>query len=140
MTVATAPRSYRAVAELDGDWWVVTVPELRGVFTQGRTYDQAKAMARDAIATMLEVAADRVAVTMEIRLPDHAETAISEVEQARTARARAAAAEQRKLWESAHRLRAAGVKVVDAAALLGISKQRVYQLLADQQPAVHSLP
>ncbi|MFL6117599.1 MAG: type II toxin-antitoxin system HicB family antitoxin [Catenulispora sp.] len=50
----------------------MTVPELRGVLAQGRTYDHAKAMARDAIATMLDIAADRVGVTMEIRLPDHA--------------------------------------------------------------------
>ncbi|GAA1951682.1 type II toxin-antitoxin system HicB family antitoxin [Catenulispora subtropica] len=131
MTEAEAPKSYRAIAELDGDWWVVTVPELRGVYTQGRTYDQAKSMARDAVATMLEVAANRVVVTMEVHLPDHAETAISQVEQARAARDEAAAAEQRTLAESARRLRAAGVKVVDAAALLDISKQRVYQLLAD---------
>jgi predicted RNase H-like HicB family nuclease len=116
---------------LDGDWWVVTVPDLRGVYTQGRTYEQARAMARDAIAAMLDVASDRVAVTMDVRLPGHAEDAISEVARARAARDEAAAAEQRKLRESARRLKAAGVKVVDAAALLGISKQRVYQLLTE---------
>lgn len=128
----TGPAAYRAIAELDGDWWVVTVPDLRGVYTQGRTYDHAKAMARDAIATMLDVPPDRVAVVMDVRLPGHAEDTISEVAQARAARDEAAAAEQRKLRESARRLKAAGVKVVDAAALLGVSKQRVYQLLADR--------
>ena len=131
MTRSAAPETYRAIAELDGDWWVVTVPDLRGVYTQGRTYEQARTMARDAIATMLDVARDRVAVTMDVRLPNHAEDAIGEVARARAARDEAAAAEQRKLRESARRLKAAGVKVVDAAALLGISKQRVYQLLAD---------
>ncbi|WP_194927014.1 type II toxin-antitoxin system HicB family antitoxin [Catenulispora pinisilvae] len=131
MTSPAAPETYRAIAELDGDWWVVTVPDLRGVYTQGRTYEQARAMARDAIATMLGVAADRVAVTMDVRLPGHAEDSIDEVSQARAARDAAAAAEQRTLRESARRLKAAGVKVVDAAALLGISKQRVYQLLTD---------
>ena len=131
MTRPAAPETYRAIAELDGDWWVVTVPDLRGVYTQGRTYEQARAMARDAIATMLGVAADRVAVTMAVRLPGHAEDSIDEVAQARAARDAAAAAEQRTLRESARRLKAAGVKVVDAAALLGISKQRVYQLLTD---------
>ena len=131
MTRSAAPETYRAIAELDGDWWVVTVPDLRGVYTQGRTYEQARTMARDAIATMLDVARDRVAVTMDVRLPNHAEDAIGEVARARAGRGEAAAAEQRKLRESARRLKAAGVKVVDAAALLGISKQRVYQLLAD---------
>ena len=131
MTRSAAPETYRAIAELDGDWWVVTVPDLRGVYTQGRTYEQARTMARDAIATMLDVARDRVAVTMDVRLPNHAEDAIGEVARARAARDEAAATEQRKLRESARRLKAAGVKVVDAAALLGISKQRVYQLLAD---------
>lgn len=131
MTRPATPEQHHAIAELDGDWWVVTVPELRGVYTQGRTYEQARAMARDAIATMLDIAPDRVVVTMEVRLPGHAEETISEVSRARAARDEAAAAEQRKLRESARRLKAAGVKVVDAAALLGISKQRVYQLLAD---------
>jgi predicted RNase H-like HicB family nuclease len=132
VTGPATPETYRAIAELDGDWWVVTVPELRGVYTQGRTYEQARAMARDAIATMLDIAPDRVAVTMDVRLPDHAEDTISEVARARAARDEAAATEQRKLRESARRLKDAGVKVVDAAALLDISKQRVYQLLADR--------
>lgn len=134
MTEPATPGTYRAIAELDGDWWVVTVPDLRGVYTQGRTYEQARVMARDAIASMLGIAPGRVAVAMEVRLPNHAEDTISEVARARAARDEAAAAEQRKLRESARLLKAAGVKVVDAAVLLDISKQRVYQLLTDHQP------
>jgi len=66
MTQPVAPETYRAFAELDGAWWVVTVPDLPGVFTQGRTYEQARAMACDAIATILDVPRDNVAVALEL--------------------------------------------------------------------------
>jgi hypothetical protein len=46
-----------------GRWWAISVPELKGVHTQARRLDQAEAMAREAIALMLDAdpAAIRVA-------------------------------------------------------------------------------
>jgi len=67
VTGPATPEAYRAVAEPDGDWWVVTVPDLRGVFTQGRSPEQARDMARDAIATMLDVDPEQITITMDVR-------------------------------------------------------------------------
>ncbi|WP_194905213.1 type II toxin-antitoxin system HicB family antitoxin [Catenulispora rubra] len=67
MTGPATPETYRAIAEPDGDWWVVTVPDLPGVHTQGRNREQARNTARDAIATMLGTDAERVTITMDFR-------------------------------------------------------------------------
>jgi predicted RNase H-like HicB family nuclease len=50
-------QTYTAVCRRHDDWWVIEVPEVDGVFTQAERLDQVEAMARDAIALMLDVAA-----------------------------------------------------------------------------------
>ena len=49
---------YRVDTERSGRWWAITVPELRGVFSQARRRDEVERMARDAIALYLDVALD----------------------------------------------------------------------------------
>ena len=46
---------YRVRAVRSGGWWAITVPELPGVFSQARRFDQVEAMAREAIALMLDI-------------------------------------------------------------------------------------
>jgi predicted RNase H-like HicB family nuclease len=50
-----AMRTYTARARRVGDWWAIDVVEFPGIFTQVRRLEQAEAMARDAIATMLDI-------------------------------------------------------------------------------------
>ena len=50
--------TYTAVARRAGDWWAISVPELKGVHTQARRLSRVEAMARDAIALMLDVPPD----------------------------------------------------------------------------------
>ena len=38
-----------------GEWWAITVPSLRGVFSQAKHLDEVPAVAREAIAMMLDV-------------------------------------------------------------------------------------
>lgn len=38
-----------------GEWWAITVPSLRGAFSQARHLDGVPAAARGAIAMMLDV-------------------------------------------------------------------------------------
>ena len=38
-----------------GEWWAITVPSLRGVFSQARHLDEVPVAAREAIALMLDV-------------------------------------------------------------------------------------
>ena len=65
--------TYHATAERDGSWWAVSVPELPGVFTQGRTWAQAEEMARDAIASMLGVAVRDVSVVLSTAASERGE-------------------------------------------------------------------
>ncbi|SCE80118.1 Uncharacterised protein family (UPF0150) [Micromonospora mirobrigensis] len=49
------PMKYTAKCVRSGDWWAITVPEIKGVFSQARRLDQVEAMTREAIALMLDV-------------------------------------------------------------------------------------
>lgn len=61
-------RVYVAVAERDGDWWLITVPEL-DIVTQARRLDQIDHQARDLIATWLDVDYATVEVDVDVRNP-----------------------------------------------------------------------
>jgi predicted RNase H-like HicB family nuclease len=113
--------------------WIARVPEVPGCHTYGRSLRQVKGRIREALSLWVDNA-DRAELEFDIRLP-------SEIRQkvAATRRAREAAHEaQRRASETAglsalalvrqHRL-----SVRDAAELLGISHQRVQQLV-DRPP------
>jgi predicted RNase H-like HicB family nuclease len=49
---------YTVTAQRDGRWWFVRVPEVPGAVTPARRLDQVKAMAREVVSLLLEVAPD----------------------------------------------------------------------------------
>ncbi|SCL19576.1 type II toxin-antitoxin system HicB family antitoxin [Micromonospora inyonensis] len=115
---------YTAVCVRSGNWWSISVPELRGVHSQARRLDQVEAMAREAIALMLDVSPRSFEV--EVRPEISAEVAA-----ARQARARLVEAErsaEKATVDAAKTLLEQGYTVRDAGSLLGISPQRVSQL------------
>ena len=48
-------RQHRVEVVRSGRWWAIAVPDLGGVFSQVRRLDQVDAMAREAIALMLDI-------------------------------------------------------------------------------------
>ncbi|MEV0129016.1 type II toxin-antitoxin system HicB family antitoxin [Dactylosporangium sp. NPDC050688] len=62
--------NYTAVCRRSGDWWAVTVPEVKGIHSQVRRLVEAEAMAREAIALFLDVAPDSFTVTVRPEVPD----------------------------------------------------------------------
>ena len=46
---------HRVEVVQSGDWWAISVPSLRGVFSQARNLDEVPEVAREAIALMLDV-------------------------------------------------------------------------------------
>lgn len=62
-------KTYTARCQRSGDWWAISVPELRGVHTQARRLEKAEAMVRDAIALFLDVPSDSFDVRIEPVLP-----------------------------------------------------------------------
>ena len=62
-------KTYTARCRRAGDWWAISVPELRGVHTQARRLEKVEAMVRDAIALFLDVPQDSFDITIEPVLP-----------------------------------------------------------------------
>lgn len=122
--------TYQATATRDGKWWAVEIhglPENYAGFTQGRTWDEAHAMAVDATALLLDVPAEEIEITLEPSDPVAAR-AIRAAEDAERAAARAEADRLGALADAARTLTDRGVTVRDAARMLKISYQRVSQL------------
>ncbi|MDG4771697.1 type II toxin-antitoxin system HicB family antitoxin [Solwaraspora sp. WMMD792] len=57
--------TYSVVCRRVGNWWAISVPELKGVHTQARRLDQVAAMAREAIALLLGI--EPVSVALDAR-------------------------------------------------------------------------
>ena len=118
-----------------GDWWAVEVPQVPGVHTQARRLDQVSAMARDAIALMLDVPPDSFDVTLGgVHLTPEKEPTPLEVQLRQVVSARQqieahlgqVAAQTRDMAEQ---LVGCGFTLRDTGQLLGMSHQRVAQLL-----------
>jgi len=119
---------YTAIAEREGSWWVITVPEL-DITTQARRIDLIEHMARDLVAIWLEVGPDSFDVDVSVHVPKEWQV---EVDRLKQAQARAKHAEEvaaKQARAVARRLKAQGLPVRDVGAVLGVSPQRVSQLL-----------
>jgi predicted RNase H-like HicB family nuclease len=127
--LATRPR-YRVIFERDESGaWLARVPSVRGCHTYGKTLDQARRRIREALSLWVDDA-DRAELVEEVRLPRRVRGAID------TSRARRRVADERRAEAHAATVRAARalvddcrVGLRDAAELLGLSHQRVQQLL-----------
>lgn len=122
-------RLYIVTATREGDWWELDVDGLDGVFTQARRLDQAEAMARDAIAVMLDVPEDSFDIEIRHVL---GEPLAKDVEAAKSARAvvdEANKEARQATRRAAGRLRGEGLPVRDIGRILGISHQRAAKIL-----------
>lgn len=117
--------AYTATATREGRWWVIDVAGV-GV-TQSRTLAEAHTWAQGLVEAVTgKAGAD---VTVIPSLPDgtidrvrHAQTATARAD----AELRAAAEEIREATRALHQM---GISQQDAAVILGVSRQRVAQLL-----------
>ena len=126
----TTPRSYRVAVARSGDWWAITIPELPGAFSQCKRLDQVEAMAREVIALMLEVDSAAIGgIDVDIELPDRVADELAALRRSeRLAEdARQTAAPARR--PAGEQLRTSGMSMRDVGRLLGVSHQRVSQLL-----------
>ena len=124
--VATAERSDRT-----GGWWAIEVPDLPGVFSQARRLDQVSAMARDAIAAFLDVSQDSVEIEVEPRLAKDLETLVTRAKRVREG-AELMQRESVDLTRTAViSLADAGLTVRDIGRVVGLSHQRIAQILVE---------
>jgi DNA-directed RNA polymerase specialized sigma24 family protein len=122
--------TYRVIATQEERFWLLSVPEL-DVVTQARTLDRAEATVRDLIAVWLDVPADSFAVEVEPRLGDEWTKLLRETRDARTTADKASARASELLRTSVTTLHDAGLSAREVGSLMGISYQRVQQLLAE---------
>ncbi len=138
----TLKKTYLAEVERDESGeWIGIVPSLRGVHTHARTLTKLRGYLEDAIVLWLEAerveageshpSVDRAQINVEldVRLPARARRAAATARRSRD-RARTAEADAADATLAAVReLSAAGLTLRDSAEVLGLSHQRVDQLL-----------
>ncbi len=127
-----AVRGFRVRAVRSGNWWAITVLDLPGVFSQSRRLDQVEPMAREAIALLLDVETSQIGpIDVDIVPPAPAAALIGKMNEALDAAHRATETATSARREAARALRADGLPMRDVGRLLGLSHQRVSQILAD---------
>jgi len=106
---AMSARTFEVTVEREGTWWVFEIPEL-GTGGQARNLAEVDYEAQGVAAMWLNVSPETVAVNVTVKGPEHA---LSE-------------------WAAAERdeqeARIAQARAADVGRVLGISKQRVYQI------------
>jgi predicted RNase H-like HicB family nuclease len=123
--------SYRVVVERDeAGMWIARVPSVRGCHSYGRTLEQVRVRIREALSLWVDDA-EVAELRFDIRLPAATRDGVRRARQARTRSAEA----QREASVAARQAAAVltsklGLSLRDAAELLGISHQRVQQLLS----------
>ncbi len=124
-------RSYTVRYEKDpSGWWIVTVPEVQGCLTQGRSLAEGRRRIREALALFVdEAAAARAELVDDIRLPARTSAVVRKAASARGQLDRVQAEAMKATATAATLLtRKFGLSVRDAAELLGVSYQRIQQL------------
>lgn len=122
-------RRFTVRARRIGGWWALDVDGAPGVHTQVRRLEQAEEMAREAIGGVMDISADSFEIVVAPEMPAPVRTI---VEQATTARSQAAQAQDTAAQltrDAARRLVQEGLTVRDAGSLLGVSHQRIAQLV-----------
>lgn len=121
---------FNVVVERGSDGvWLARIPKVRGCHTYGRALGQTRERIREALSLWVDDA-DSAELNFDVRLPAKIRT---ELERAHTARARSSDAAN----EAKEALRTVAADLTsslalsrrDAAELLGLSHQRVQQLL-----------
>lgn len=118
-----------ALAQRSGDWWAIEVPEVDGVFTQAKRLDQVPEMVADAVAMLEDVDPTTIEVevvpTIPADLREHLELAKVQRAKADDLNVEASALIRRV----AITLNREGYSMRDIGVVLGVSHQRVAQLL-----------
>jgi hypothetical protein len=123
-------KTYEAVVTREGRWWMIEIPELDGL-TQARRLDEVEKVAREYVAVTLDLPMSQVAVAVsriEVAGQDLLEAKVL-VDDLRTQaqQLEGLIAELARSFASA--MTEAGVPVRDVCTVLGVSHQRVSQLV-----------
>lgn len=128
-------RSYKVVIERDESGaWIARVPRVPGCHTYGRTLGEARRRIREALGLWV-ADADRAHLDFDVRLPEQARRVVRPLTVARRRAGDAQAEARAALVVAARTLVRAGFSLRDAGEVLGLSHQRVAQVLASPRRA-----
>lgn len=121
---------YEATARRSDDWWVLDVDGVSGAHTQSRRLDKAEAAISEVLSLLLNVSPTSFDVIVRPVLSAREEKALRDIVTARE-RLEAATAVISERQSQAARLLVTdeGLSYRDTAILMGLSHQRVAQLL-----------
>jgi hypothetical protein len=125
-----ARRTYDVLVERVGDQWGVTVPDVPGAISLVRKLSRAEEHIREAIAFVAKIDAAAFDVTVHLTLPQSDELAEVRSLTLRAEQLQREAADRTRVLVK--QLSADGITGGDLATILGVSPQRVSQLLAGQ--------
>lgn len=122
-------KTYVAVYERDqdADAWNVRIEGLQGCHTYGRSLRQAQTRIREALALWLDHEPETLAI--RDRLPTSVSSVATQVSRARQAAEAAGEKAQKQTTDAVKRLTDLGLSRRDAADVLGLSHQRIQQLV-----------
>lgn len=125
----TSSKTYTAIYDYDADdnAWNVRIKGLTGCQTYGRSIRQAQSRIHEALALWLDTAPAQLRVRDQF--PAALASVADDVVRAHGAAERAGAKAQQQTIEAVRALTDLGLSRRDAAELLGLSHQRVHQLL-----------
>jgi predicted RNase H-like HicB family nuclease len=115
-------------AQRVGKWWVIAVPDVPGAFAQAKRFEQVEAMARDAVALVLDVAPNAFELDVRPVLPKEAQALIDDARSAQLEAAKAKELAAKASKRAVDQLTDSGWSIRDVGSALGISHQRVSQL------------
>ncbi|MEV8372239.1 hypothetical protein AB0P21_05850 [Kribbella sp. NPDC056861] len=131
-------KTYEAAVTREGRWWMIEIPELDGL-TQARRLDEVEKMAHEYVAVTLDVPMSQVAVAVsgiEVAGQDLLEAKMLVDDLRRQAQQlEVLVAELARGFATA--MTSAGVPVRDVGTVLGVSHQRVSQLV-QAEPATQT--
>jgi hypothetical protein len=122
-------KTYVAIYEQDpiDDAWSARIEAIAGCHVQARSIPSAQARLREALCWRL--GADPASVTIEERMPPAIAVVAKRAKRARREADRALARAQQEVSSAARELATLGLSRRDSAALLGLSRQRIQQLV-----------
>jgi DNA-directed RNA polymerase specialized sigma24 family protein len=121
-------KTYTAEVQRDGKFWLIRVPEIDRS-TQALRYRDVVAMASDLIEIMEGVESDDYDLHLKVVLPDAVKDHLARAEVLREEARRANAESAKESREAVKQLLAQGLSQREAGDVLGMSFQRVNQLV-----------